>query len=332
MDQGFFSRGLRRAARIDPDQFADVWVPSTSPQVTVLFPMYRQDAFVAEALTSILEQCDIPCEILVCDDASPGKTFTIALETISQFLARTTSDGHELIHTVRVRRNSRTLGRMNVHAMAAEAACDILVQAHGDDISAPTRMRRIADAFADPSVKLVASSMRVMDALGTHDESATITAPEGFFSVTTALDRPPWLIGAGLAWHESLLAEGIPLVLENTPVAHDRIMGLRAALRGGAYTLADELVVRRLHDEQWLHNLTDPSSQPTRAHGWAVQKSMMFGAMMDEIRAAEAGGTISSAEATEYLANCRAELDACNRDMRKYAGQLIGDGRHLVWK
>jgi hypothetical protein len=220
---------------------------------------------------------------------------------------------------------------MNMQAMVSEAVCDILVQAHGDDISAPTRMRQIADAFADSSVRLVASSLRVMDSLGTIDESATITAPEGLFSVTTALNRPPWLIGACQAWHRSLLTEGIPLERENAPVAHDRILGLRAALRDGAYSLAGLLVTRRLHDGQWVNSLADPSSQATRAHGWAVQKSMMFGAMMDEISAAEAEGVISSADAVEYLAYCRAELDACNREMRKYAGQLIGDGRRLVW-
>ncbi len=331
MDQGFFARGRRRAARDVRDQFVDVWVPATVPDVTVLMPIFQQERFVAEAVTSILEQRDIACEVLICDDNSSDRTFARTVNAISHFLKQSTPS-RQLEHTIRVRRNTVTRGRMNLHAMAAHASTPILVQAHGDDVSHSGRMRHIADAFADPSVTFVASAMQIMNESGEIDPGATVNAPDGPIAALTALSRPPWMIGACEGWHASLLTDGVPLDMEYAPVAHDRILGLRAALRGGAVGISLPLVTRRIHDGQWFRHLSDTSSPATGAHGLALQQTMIFGTMLDEIKAAKAAGLITSSEAREYRSYCEERLDACNREMRKYAGQLIADGRRLVWK
>jgi hypothetical protein len=331
MDQGFFARGRLRAARDVRDQFVDAWVPATLPEVTVLMPIFQQERFVAEAVTSILEQRDIACEILICDDNSSDRSFARALGAISDFLKQSTPS-LQLEHTIRVRRNTATRGRMNLHMMAAEASTPILVQAHGDDLSHVGRMRHIADAFAISSVTFVASAMQIMNENGEIDPGATINAPDGPIGALTALSRPGWMIGAGEAWRASLLTDGVPLEMEYAPVAHDRIFGLRAALRGGAVSISLPLVTRRIHDGQWFRHLSDNSSLATRAHGLALQQTMIFGTMLDEIAAATAAGSITSSEARQYRSYCEEQLKACNRELRKHAGQLIGDGRRLVWK
>lgn len=332
MDQGFFARGRRRATLISPDVFVDVWVAPEPPELTVLLPIFNQERFVAQAVTSILEQRDIACEVLICDDASGGRTFAIACETIGKFLAQRSDLSMPPRHTIRVRRNSQALGRMNIHEMAAEAACDIRVQAHGDDVSHSQRMRRVANAFANPAVRLVTSSLRIMNERGEVSPEGTITAPEGFFSVSTALSRQPWLIGAVEAWRASLLTEGKPLTMDYAPVGHDRIMGIRAALYGAGYAISEPLVDRRVHDHQWNTSLVDTATSSTSAHGWAIIRTMILSTAIDEIDAAESQGFITANDADEYRRYCVAQLADFHRDMRTHAGQLIADGQRLVWK
>jgi len=332
MDQGFFARGRRQAARIVRDQFIDVWVPSARPEITVLMPIYKQEHFVAEAVTSILEQRDIACEILICDDNSSDRTWQTALHTVATFLSQQSSATTGLAHSVRVRRNSRKLGRMNIHEMALSASTDIRVQAHGDDVSHPERMRRIANAFLNPAVRFVTSGMRIIDEGGSVDSAATIIPPEGFFSVSTALSRQPWLIGAVEAWRASLVTEGKPLTMDYAPVGHDRIMGIRAALYGAGYAISEPLVDRRIHDDQWNTALVDTATSSTHAHGWAIMRTMILSTAIDEIDAAESQHFITARDADEYRKYCAGQLADFHRDMRTHAGQLIGDGQRLVWK
>jgi hypothetical protein len=221
---------------------------------------------------------------------------------------------------------------MNIHEMAAEAACDIRVQAHGDDVSHSGRMRRVADAFADPAVRLVTSSLRIMNDKGEVSPDETITAPEGFFSASTALSRQPWLIGAVEAWRASLMTEGRALTMDYAPVGHDRIMGIRAALYGAGYAISEPLVDRRVHDEQWNTSLVDTATSSTSAHGWAIIRTMILSTAIDEIDAAESQGFITVSDADEYRRYCAGQLTDFHRDMRTHAGKLIGDGHQLIWK
>jgi hypothetical protein len=220
---------------------------------------------------------------------------------------------------------------MNIHVMADDATCDIRVQAHGDDMSHPERMRRIAEAFRNPAVTFVASSMRVMDDGGAIDSEATINGPEGFFDVAAALSRPAWMIGAVEAWRASLLTEQRSLTMDYAPVGHDRIMGIRAALRGAGYCISEPLVDRRFHDEQWHTSLVDSATSSTQAHGWAVVNTMIMSVAIDEIDAAEAENFISAEEANNYRGTCTAQLAEFHREIRHYAGVLINEGQRLTW-
>jgi hypothetical protein len=327
MDYGMMSPGQDLAS----DVWADVWVSPLKPELTVLVPIFEQERFVADAITSVLSQRDIACEILICDDASSDRTWETALQTVTTFLAQQEDGSPALAHSVRVRRNSRTLGRMNIHDMAADATCDTFVQAHGDDLSHPNRMRRIANVFLNPDVTFVASGMRIMDDAGVIDHEATIIAPEGFIDVDTALSRPPWMIGAVEAWRASLLTEGRPLTMDYAPVGHDRIMGIRAALNGAGFGISEPLVDRRHHEHQWSLLLVDAATSPTQSHGWALVGTMVMSAAIDEIDAAEAKDVITAEDAAGYRDQCEAQLAEFHREIRHYAGQLISEGRRLLW-
>ena len=54
-------------------------------------------------------------------------------------------------------------------------------------------------------------------------------------------------------------------------------------------------------------------------------------AAIDEIDAAEAQDAITANEANAYRADCVAQLAEFHREIRHYAGQLIDQGRQLVW-
>ena len=107
--------------------------------VTVAFMSYNQRPFVREALESVLSQSRRGFQLVVFDDGSTDGT----REEVRRVLAE--HDGPEDVVTVLRSENDpgTALG-------ATLAACDgdHIVMAHGDDVSHPDRVRRMAAVLA----------------------------------------------------------------------------------------------------------------------------------------------------------------------------------------
>ena len=130
------------------------------PSVSVVFLSYKQERFVEEALRAALAQ-DLPeFELIIADDASPDGTWAV----IDRVLAESLRPGIR-VKTLRQPKNLGILGNFNV-AMAMTTG-EIIVLMAGDDISYPTRARKMAEAFAaDPTLRAVSCASRVVDAKG----------------------------------------------------------------------------------------------------------------------------------------------------------------------
>ncbi len=129
------------------------------PSISVIFLSYKQEAYVREALRAVLTQ-DLPeYEVVIGDDASPDGTRRIIEEEVAAYRGRARIILLPPAPNVGVIRN--------FNRCVAASSGDILVAAAGDDVSHPTRLRRIAEFFRDhPGCTAHYSNARVTDAAG----------------------------------------------------------------------------------------------------------------------------------------------------------------------
>jgi glycosyltransferase involved in cell wall biosynthesis len=129
------------------------------PSISVIFLSYKQEAYVVAALRAVLEQ-DLPdYEIIIGDDASPDRTRALIEAELAAYRGRARIVLLPPAPNVGVIRN--------FNRCVAASTGDILVAAAGDDVSHPTRLRRIAEFFRDhPGCYAHYSNARVVDAVG----------------------------------------------------------------------------------------------------------------------------------------------------------------------
>ena len=129
------------------------------PSISVIFLSYKQEAYVVAALRAVLEQ-DLPdYEIIIGDDASPDRTRALIEAELAAYRGRARIVLLPQAPNVGVIRN--------FNRCVAASTGDILVAAAGDDVSHPTRLRRIAEFFRDhPECYAHYSNARVVDAVG----------------------------------------------------------------------------------------------------------------------------------------------------------------------
>ncbi len=109
-------------------QGSEVFLPS-EPTVTVLMPVYNDERFVAEALTSILNQQGVDFDLVIIDDAGTDRSREI-LSTFSD--ARIT-----LIHHAANRGLAASLNHGLLHCRGRYIA-----RQDADDVSEPFRLRK----------------------------------------------------------------------------------------------------------------------------------------------------------------------------------------------
>lgn len=129
------------------------------PAVSVIFLAYRQQAYVVEALRSILAQDLADYEVIIGDDASPDATRSLIEAEVASHR------GAARVVLLPPAPNLGVIGNFN--RCAAAASGEILVAAAGDDVSHPSRLRRIAEFFArHPDCQAHYSNARIIDAGG----------------------------------------------------------------------------------------------------------------------------------------------------------------------
>lgn len=129
------------------------------PSVSVIFIAYNQEAYVREALRSVLAQDLQDYEVVIGDDASRDTTRQIIEEEVAAYR------GHARIVLLPPAQNLGII--RNFNRCVASSKGEILVVAAGDDVSHPHRLRRVAEFFRDhPTCFAHYSNARVVDAAG----------------------------------------------------------------------------------------------------------------------------------------------------------------------
>lgn len=218
-----------------------------APKITLALFCYNQEKFVAEAANGALAQTYPNLEIILSDDHSTDRTFSILEEIVN---------GYRGPHQVRLNRNPQNLGLCgHVNRVFEIASSDWIVMAAGDDISLPNRCQKMAETIeANPNATCVTSGWEV---IGDAGEPLETFLPDRF--VAGRIDRHgdmDWcrkyrkgksigVHGATSMWSRRLVTEYGPIA-SDVP-AEDAVLSFRAYILGAVVYLPDVLVRYRTH-------------------------------------------------------------------------------------
>lgn len=129
------------------------------PLITFALLAYNQEQFVEEAVQGALSQTYSPLEIILSDDCSTDQTYAIMSDMARAYIGP---------HKVCCRKNSSNLGiASHYNSVVGLATGELIVQAAGDDISMPDRVKETYLCFAsDPEVYCVSTDMDIIDERG----------------------------------------------------------------------------------------------------------------------------------------------------------------------
>jgi len=218
----------------------------TAPLASIVLLTYRQEAFVEEALRSLLKQDWPNFEIIIADDGSPDRT----LEVIGKTLASVQT-------TVPVRVLSSVVNHglaTNWNRAVEAAAGEVIIASAGDDTSDPERVRRSMELFAaDPDCQALYFCCRTIDAQGRIMENPwrplhqiqrraldAVTLWKGFY-----------FNGATAAYRTSMLRAFGPI--DPRCGTEDVSSVVRAQLLGSAVVYPEVLVNWRWHGANLSH-------------------------------------------------------------------------------
>lgn len=223
--------------------------PTTSPVLddfSVMMLTFNHGDYVEEAIASILGQTRPPGQLVIWDDHSPDHTW----ESVARAVADYSGPVDILMH-----RQPKRLGPgFNRHSAWKRIDRRYLVTAHGDDISDPQRLERIAEVFSEHGATTVShNAWHYWDGVRT-DLNAEAGAAAGFLPFDTVCGAPfmPTVLGATLAMDRAVF-ERFPATAppgDSAVGPGDLILPMRGVLLNGHYYIDEPLLDWRRHPGQ----------------------------------------------------------------------------------
>ena len=173
-----------------------------TPPVTIIVPVYNEDAVIAAALRSLLELRYPAFHVVVVDDGSTDRTYERAIEVAGRY-------GHA---TVRVLRKTNGGKASALNTGIAAAATPFVLCMDGDSRLHRDTLRYAMRHFVDPRVGAVAGNVKVVNrhnlwtrlqALEYIEGLNTVRRSQGFLRVVNIIPGP-----IGVFRREALLRAG----------------------------------------------------------------------------------------------------------------------------
>ena len=206
------------------------------PLISYVVTTYNIEKFVEESIRSAFSQTYSPLEIVLSDDCSTDRTFEIIKELAEQYNGP---------HRIVLNRNEVNLGitkHMN-KAYLGIATGEIIVAAHGDDVSAADRTEKSYEFLkAHPEFTAVSFSMEAVNENGTHikGHSAVVDTIH-----TYTFEHPGNIPAPSRCFYKKVMEVFGPLN-DDCPT-EDELISFRALLLGKNAFLPDCLVKYRKH-------------------------------------------------------------------------------------
>jgi|GEM_PF-418767 len=214
----------------------------TLPALSVVIPTYNAGRYLADAVTSVLEQDFTDFELLLIDDGSTDDTAAI-LQTF-------TTDSR-----VRLLRNKSNMGLIRtLHRAYSECRAPLIARMDSDDICARTRFsQQVAFLQANSDVGIVGGAIRFFGTV----------APSVFhFPTDHAAIRPAMLFYCPLAhpalmFRRELVDQGLLRYDDDFRHAEDYHLWSRLLLQVKAANLPNVILDYRLHAQQISSDSSD---------------------------------------------------------------------------
>jgi glycosyltransferase involved in cell wall biosynthesis len=211
---------------------------SSKPLVSAVLLSYNAARFVAAALNSVLNQDCQPLEIVVSDDASTDGTYEILKGLLTSYSGP---------HRVHLRRRATNSGSKSAHFndVLHHTTGEILISFDADDVSEPSRVVKIQQAFAsDSTVQAVYSSYSLIALDGHRIGSGRVPHPSRPRETRRWFARvDAYAAGTTLAFRREVVDAFGPL---DPAINEDVVIPFRASLLGEVFYIDEELVgVRR---------------------------------------------------------------------------------------
>jgi glycosyltransferase involved in cell wall biosynthesis len=228
------------------------------PLITFAIFVYNQDRFIREAVESAFSQKYSPLEIVLSDDCSSDRTFSIMSEM---------AEAYRGPHTIILNRNNRNLGiGGHVNRIMEIARGDLIVAAAGDDISLPNRVGKIFQAWKDSGgkAKSIYSRQIEIDEYGNVQRPLAVSYSKEEFLPERLVNRNYLfgiLTGSAHAWSREVFDIFGPML---TPLTcEDIVIPFRSALLGEIGFVDEPLLMHRRHaNNVWSYegeDFSDPN-------------------------------------------------------------------------
>lgn len=207
--------------------------------VTVYMPVYNQEAYVRDALRSVLAQDYEPLTIFISDDASTDATVAIVNEELAAY-----HGPHEVVFN----RNAENRFLDHLVENLPKLPPGLVVMAHGDDIQHPHRVSSLTALHERTGALVLSSNAQVIDGEGKHLRNFrdAVEPPDLSLEAFLANGYCPVGTGFSIAWHSDIWDIFGPKRKGTRPV--DDILSFRAALLGKLAYMSEPLLQWRNHD------------------------------------------------------------------------------------
>jgi glycosyltransferase involved in cell wall biosynthesis len=288
---------------------------TNTPKISIAFFAYNQEAYVREAVRSLLSQeTEEPIQIILSDDCSPDTTFAILQEEVEAYQGR---------HQIILRQNVTNLGiGAHVREILKLATGDLVLMAAGDDVSMPNRAQCMLESWLDLGRPdgLFSNGYTINEVSKVIADSVyecTETQLELFrklpeFKMADYIDHYGEIVtlGASSAWSKRLWKD-YPAINDDV-VNEDDVFSFRAGLGSGIRFLDKPLVKRRIHGanvwgarQQSVVSYSEALAQVKRSE-WRLQAKL---AVLRQAIADVAYCLDSGAEETGVLLTVKNQLD-----------------------
>lgn len=221
------------------------------PLISFVMTTYNHEAFVAQAVQAALDQQYPNLEVVVYDDCSTDGTWDAVCRVVGQYRGP---------HAVVTHRQPQNVGPFaNTVDAVNRAHGQLLVRAHGDDISMPDRVARVGALWQQTGATII--SHNALKSAGLGQSAQLLRAPSRTEQISLAdLCRQGWtdqMLGATFSFDRVLFETFEMIDHTRVATAGDHVLPLRAALLGGFWYLDEPLLMWRQHPGQMTWGTAD---------------------------------------------------------------------------
>jgi hypothetical protein len=230
------------------------------------------------------------------------------------------------------------LVRDHLHLLAKQASCDLICQAHGDDLSHSLRSSLLVKAFNDESRN---ASMIFVNALVIDRHGKTLLEPKnlslstipmtpvGYNAIIDATNE--LLIGSNMAWRKSAFNNFPQLTTAYCTYGHDRVMTFRSFLIGGCYLMDAPLLKRRIHNNNLHKELVSFDNKSINSFNTQLIRLCLFSTMKNDLIFLKENNLIDETNFDQHTGEINDVMLRATGYLTRATSELVNDGYVNTW-